>query len=343
MFMRKKCRILIFSVACMACMMHSKAQTGGIYGLVNSSDGRPVQSATIKLFRQYDSSLVKTMLTDKLGGFEFKTIQKGIYFLQITAVGQVKFTGPAIPLATDNSRENAGTIVLSPQPKEMQEAVVTASRPLIENKMDKTVVNVDASSTYSGLSALEVLERSPGVTVDNDGNVSLKGKQGVIILIDGKPTYLNALDLSNYLKNMPANQLSQVEIMSQPPAKYDASGNSGLINLVTKKTHNDGFNGTVTTSAIVAIYFKNTNSLNFNWKTGKINFFGNYGYSYWEGFNDIDNDKSLRSDQFTPFNRYVQEYTFGRYSDRSHTFRIGADLFADQRTTFGVVMNGTVD
>ncbi len=205
------------------------------------------------------------------------------------------------------------------------------------------MVNVDASSTNSGLSALEVLERSPGVTVDNDGNVSLKGKQGVIILVDGKPTYLNALDLSNYLKNMPANQLSQVEIMSQPPAKYDASGNSGLINLVTKKTHNDGFSGTVTSSAIVAKYFKNTNSLNFNWKTGKINFFGNYGYSWWEGFNDIENDKSLRSDQFTPFNRYVQEHTFGRYSDRSHTFRLGADLFAGQRTTLGVAVNGTVD
>lgn len=323
--------------------MHSTAQTGDISGAIRSSDNRPVPSATIALQRIHDSSIVKTVITDKAGGFEFKAIPKGTYFLQITAIGQVKFTGPAISLATDDSRANVGMITLSRQPTEMSAAVVTAFRPLIENKIDKTVVNVDASSTNTGLSALEVLERSPGITVDNDGNVSLKGKQGVVILVDSKPTYLNAQDLSNYLKNMPANQLSQVEIMTQPPAKYDASGNSGLINLVTKKTHNDGFSGTVTSSAIVAKYFKNTNSLNFNWRTGKINFFGNYGYSYWEGFNDINTDKSLRPDQFTPFNRYVQQHTFGRYSDRSHTFRAGADLFANPQTTFGVAINGTVD
>src|SRR5450432_377734 len=209
--MRKKCRILILFVAFMVCMRCAMAQTGGIYGSVRSLDNRPVQSATVTLQRMNDSSLVKTLLTDKTGSFEFKGLQKGNYFLQITAVNQVKFSGPAIPLGTDDSRANAGTIVLSPLPKEMEAAVVNASRPLIENKIDKTVVNVDASSTNGGLSALEVLEKSPGITVDNEGNVSLKGKQGVIILVDGKPTYLNPQDLSNYLKNMPANQLSQVE------------------------------------------------------------------------------------------------------------------------------------
>ncbi len=137
--------------------------------------------------------------------------------------------------------------------------------------------------------------------VDNDGKVSLKGKQGVIIMIDGKPTYLNAGDLANYLKNMPSNQLDQVEIMSQPPAKYDASGNSGVINLITKKNKNAGFNGSLTTSAIIAKYFKNTNSLNFNWHKGKINFYGTYGFSYWEGFSDINIDKSLRENANTDF------------------------------------------
>ena len=112
---------------------------------------------------------------------------------------------------------------------------VVSKRPLIENKIDKTVVNVDAAPTNGGLSALEVLEKSPGVTVDNDGNISLKGKSGVTVLIDGKETYLTATDLANYLKNMPSNEVDQIEIMTQPPAKYDASGNAGLINIITKK------------------------------------------------------------------------------------------------------------
>jgi outer membrane receptor for ferrienterochelin and colicin len=179
--------------------------------------------------------------------------------------------------------------------------------------------------------------------VDNDGKVSLKGKQGVIIMIDGKPTYLNAADLANYLKNMPSNQLDQVEIMSQPPAKYDASGNSGVINLITKKNKNAGFNGSLTTSAIIAKYFKNTNSFNFNWHKGKINFYGTYGFSYWEGFSDINIDKSLRENANTAFDRYFSQYTFGRYSDRAQTFRAGIDFFANRKNTFGISVNGTID
>jgi len=126
-----------------------------------------------------------------------------------------------------------------------------------ENKIDKTVVNVDASQTNTSLSALEVLEKSPGVTVDNDGNIKLKGKQGVIIMIDGKPAYLSGQDLTNYLRNLPSNQLDQIELMTQPSAKYDASGNSGIINFKTKKNKNNGFNGSFTTSEIIANYFKN--------------------------------------------------------------------------------------
>jgi outer membrane receptor protein involved in Fe transport len=335
---------LLFFLFVLLCATGLRAQKGGgIYGSVRSSGNQPIEGATIILLKTNDSSGVRTLVTDKKGGFVFDGLKKGTYFLKITAIGYQEYKGPDIEHRADDSRESIGVIVLSDLVKEMKEAVVVTRKPLVENKIDKMVVNVDASTTNTGLSALEVLERSPGVTVDNDGNVSLKGKQGVVILIDGKPTYLSATDLANYLKNMPANQLSQVEIMTQPPAKYDAAGNSGLINLVTKKTGNNGFSGTATTSAIVANYFKNTNSLNFNWREGKANFFGSYGYSWWEGFNDIDNDKSLRADQFTPFNRYVQEFTFGRFSDRSHTFRAGVDISADQRTTLGFAINGNVD
>jgi hypothetical protein len=342
--MRKKHQILILLLTAMFCVAGARAQqNGAISGSVRSSDGKPVEAATITLLNSKDSSLVKIFITDKAGNFTFETLKKGNYILKITAVGHTDLLSPLIVLSDDSSRQKTGVIVLPQQAGQLKEAVVTARKPLVEIKMDKTVVNVDASPTNTGLSALEVLERSPGVTVDNDGNVSLKGKQGVLILVNGKPTYLNPQNLSSYLKNMPANQLDQVEIMTQPSAKYDASGNSGVINLVTKKTGSNGFSGTATSSAIVAKYFKNTNSLNFNWRTGRINFFGSYGYSYWEGFNDINNDKSLRSDGATPFNRYVHQYTFGRYSDRSHTFRVGADLIADSKTTLGIAIDGTVD
>jgi outer membrane receptor protein involved in Fe transport len=214
---------------------------------------------------------------------------------------------------------------------------------LIENKIDKTVVNVDASTTNTGLSALEVLEKSPGVQVDNDGNIKLRGKQGVIIMIDGKPAYLSGQDLTNYLRNLPANQLDQIELMTQPSAKYDASGNSGIINFKTKKNRNNGFNGSITTSAIFANYFKNTNSLNFNWRHGKVNVFGNFGYSAWKGFNDIYINRSFRSERGEPFNKYYEQHTYGRFSDNPFNFKTGADYFINDKTTLTFTLDGLAD
>src|SRR6202022_793295 len=112
-------------------------------------------------------------------------------------------------------------------------------------KADRMVINVDASPANAGSTALEVLERSPGITVDKDDNISLKGKQGVTIMIDNKPTYLSASQLASYLKSLPASAIDQIEIMTNPSAKYDASGNSGIINIKTKKNKTRGFNGSV--------------------------------------------------------------------------------------------------
>ena len=129
--------------------------------------------------------------------------------------------------------------------KSLGDVTVNSKKPFIETKIDKTIVNVEASPTSAGATALEILEKSPGVTVDNDGNISLRGKAGVIVMMDGKQTFLSAADLANLLKNMPASALDQIEIMTNPSSKYDASGNSGVINIKTKKGKNAGFNGSV--------------------------------------------------------------------------------------------------
>lgn len=321
----------------------AQERIGKINGTVKDENGKPLDAVTVSLLKKADSALVKMALTGKSGSFEFEHIPAGRYLLSVTHVGHTNWYSPDLTISAAQTSVTVNNISLRSANASLEQVTVVGKRPLIENKMDKTVVNVDASTTNGGLTALEVLEKSPGVTVDNDGNVSLKGKQGVIIMIDGKPTYLSAQDLANYLKNLPANQLDQIEIMSQPPAKYDASGNSGVINLIIKKNKNNGFNGSLTSSAIVAKYFKNTNSLTFNLRQGKLNIYGNYGFSYWEGFNEIHINKSLRENANTGFNRYTAQYTFGRYSDRGHTFRLGADLFADKKTTIGFSVNGTVD
>jgi len=321
----------------------AQERNGKIDGIVKDGDGKVLDAVTVSILKQTDSSIVKIALTDKTGAFSFDHIAAGKYFLSVSHVGYETWYGPPVELNSAHPVISQNDISLRTASNSLGTVTVTSKRPLVENRIDKTIVNVDASATNGGLTALEILEKSPGVMVDNDGKVSLKGKQGVIIMIDGKPTYLNAGDLANYLKNMPSNQLDQVEIMSQPPAKYDASGNSGIINLITKKNKNAGFNGSLTTSAIIAKYFKNTNSFNFNWHKGKINFYGTYGFSYWEGFSDINIDKSLRENASTAFDRYFSQYTFGRYSDRGQTFRAGIDFFANRKNTFGISVNGTID
>ena len=324
--------------------MFAHAQTlTKITGTLRTADGKTLDAATIMLRSAGDTVSLKTTITDSRGTFQFEKIPAGRYVIRAEAI--VFESGESAPFAVKegtSSLEVPG-IILQPEPKSLQSVRVTATRPAIENKIDKTVVNVDASTTNGGLSALEVLEKAPGVMVDNDGNISLKGKQGVIVLLDGKQTYLTGQELSNYLKNMPANQLDQVEIMTQPPAKYDAAGNAGLINLVTKKNRANGFNGTVTSSAIFARYFKNTNSLNVNWRRGRVNLFGQYGYSHWKGFNDIYIDRSLRDTITDPYNRYSYQHTYGRFADETHDFKAGIDYFASKTATYSFSVNGTVD
>jgi outer membrane receptor protein involved in Fe transport len=316
---------------------------GVIKGSVADAAGKPLDGVSVALSKGADSTTIRQVATDNGGQFEFQNIPAGKYRLRFTSIGFATAYSALVEISAARSQAIIPVLRLQSAEAALGQVTVVGRRPPVENKIDKTVVNVDASPTNGGLTALEVLEKSPGVTVDNDGSISLKGKQGVVILIDGKPTYLNATDLSNYLKNMSAGQLDQIEIMSQPPAKYDAAGNSGVINLVTKKNKNNGFNGSITLSAIIARYFKTPNSVNFNWRQGKFNIYGNYGYAWWEGFSDSHGSNSLREDATTPFDRYSASHTYGRYSDRGQNFRAGVDYFASKNTTLGISVNGTID
>ncbi len=342
--MTKFIRNLLIAILCVpTCLSAQAPQTGKISGSIKSADDKAIDAATISLLKAKDSSIVKISVSDKAGNFEFENIKAGNYFLTAEAVGYNKYTSTAIVLTAEKPVVQAVDCKLTATDKSLNNVSVSAMRPLIENKIDRTIVNVDASPTNTGLTALEVLERSPGITVDNDGNISLKGKSGVIVMIDGKPTYLNATELANYLKSMSANQLDQIEIMTQPPAKYDAAGNSGIINIKTKKNKNNGFNGSITSSGILAIYFKQTNNISFNWRQGKVNVYGSYGYSHWEGFNDVTLNRDFRNSRSSDFSSYVQQQTNGKYTDFNTNYKAGIDYFASKNTTIGFGINGFVD
>src|SRR6186713_2283835 len=226
------------------------------------------------------------------------------------------------------------------QTKNLKEVTVVSRRPLVEQKIDRTVVNVEASVTNVGSSALEVLEKSPGITVDRDGNISLKGKEGVIVLIDNRPTYLSGPDLANLLRSMQASQLDQIEIMTNPPARFDAAGNAGVINIKTKKNKQFGYNGSATVGYGQWKYPKFNESVNFNYRQNKVNFFTNLGHNYGESFGVLNIKRNFREKDTKGLISSFDQETKRKSNSNTFNGKVGMDYFAGKNTTFGIVVTG---
>jgi len=227
-----------------------------------------------------------------------------------------------------------------PTTKVLQQATVTGRKPPIERKKDRTIINVDASPANTGSTVLEVLQRSPGVTVDQNGGISLNGKPGVLILIDDKPTYLNGDDLNNLLSSMNAAQVAKIELITNPPARYDAAGNAGIIDIRTKKNNNAGLNGTITSSYAQGVYPKNNNNMVLNYKQGPINTFLNYS------INDVDYLTNLYAyrkyyDQNNNVTAILQQPSYFSGNVLNNIAKTGLDYSPSKNTTLGLELTGT--
>jgi len=179
----------------------TKAQTTTgftVSGTINSSQ-KAVESASVSLVKAKDSSVVKAGVTGKDGHFEVITSKEGKYLIMVQSLGYTKYYSETFELSAARSSYTISPVSLKQLTKELAAVTVTSAKPFIEQKIDRVVLNVDASPTNVGLNVLDILEKAPGVTVDKDGNVSLKGKSGVMIMLDGRPTYLSGQDLANCL------------------------------------------------------------------------------------------------------------------------------------------------
>jgi iron complex outermembrane receptor protein len=327
-----------------ASLLTSYAQnaTGRLSGKVADASRATVNSASVTLLRATDSTIVKLSVANKEGRYEFESIPAGQYLLLVTAVGHAKQYSKIFELKEGANLE-LEPIILSPATKELGAVTVSASRAPVEQKIDRLVVNVEASITNTGTTALDVLEKSPGIVVDKDGNISLKGKSGVVVMMDGRPTYLGATDLANLLRSMPASQLDQIEIMTNPPAKFDASGNSGVINIKTKRNKQFGYNGNLNLGYGIGRYAKFNESFNFNYRNQKINFFSGINYNRNKGFNNLDIQRRFR-DQSTKeiTSNFIQEARM-LFRPESYSGRAGVDYFVSKKTTLGMVVNGFIN
>jgi len=324
-------------------LVHVFAQTPqtSISGAVVDDKKKPVEAATISLMKAVDSSLFKISVTDKAGRFSFQDIPFGSYYINASAINHAKLNSNVFELSSTALTHDMDAIVLQEESKSLGGVTVTAKKPLIEQKLDRMVVNVDASVTNVGATALEVLEKSPGVSVDKDGKISLKGKSEVMMMIDGKPSYLSGAELANLLSNMNSNQLSQIEIMTNPSAKYDAAGNAGVINIKTKKSITQGFNGSVTLNYGQGAYPKLNNSIMLNYRTGNINAFLNYGYILNRGFMNVDAQRNFM-DSTGKKSYEIDQVTHNINQSQNNNLKFGLDYFINPQTTVGFVASGFV-
>ena len=293
--------------------------------------------ATVLLRKTSDSSLVKGMNTDENGILHATKLPLGTFTLTIQSTGlqSIKITLDEI---TADTKIDLGTRTLSPLSTELSEVKVTATKPFIEKKLDKTIVNVENSAMAAGNTTLELLERSPGVIVDKDGNISLRGKSGARIMIDGKISYLTGADLANYLKNLPADQISQLEIMANPSSKYDAAGTGGIINIKLKKNANIGLNGSANATVAQGFYLRESAGINLNYRKNGWNWFGNASF-----VNRITSERNSLTRNFQAQNEVWENGYQLKNENQSPQFKGGVDWNYSKKTTLGLLFSGNLN
>ena len=222
---------------------------------------------------------------------------------------------------------------------QLQEVTINGRKKMIERRIDRTVVNVVGFVTAAGTDALDLLGRLPGLRVTDDGGVSLMGK-GATIFVDGKPTYLSGSDLAAYLRSLPADLLDKIELMPNPPAKYDAAGSGGLINLITRKNKQQGYNAGISLNAGSGVYRKANGSLNMGYRVGKLNLFGSTGAG---GPKDFEHSTAVRrflNPDGNPSAILNQESEIV-YTRSTGNVKLGADYYVNKRMTVGLILNAS--
>jgi len=318
-----------------------KAQqpTNKIIGQLKDNKGKAIEYATVSLFKLKDTSLVKTTFTETDGKFSFEQLIDEVYQIRVAAMGYDNYRSVALILNANKQTIDLGIIELIANSQTLKEVGITSTKSFIERKIDRTVVNVDALISNAGTTALDVLSKSPGVNVDQNGAISLKGKGGVNVFIDDKPAYLSGADLENYLRSIPSSSLDQIEIMTNPPAKYDAAGNAGVINIKTKKSTIKGFNGGINLSLNQGELSRSNNSFNFNYRNNKINIFGNLSHNLNNSFTDLDLNRTYKNENGSVKSYFNQNTYFKRHGN-TFNLKTGIDYYQSEQTTWGIVLSG---
>jgi outer membrane receptor protein involved in Fe transport len=242
--------------------------------ILDKKSNKPVEYASISIYKMKDTSLVSGTISDAKGYFTMKDVPGGKYFLKVDFIGYNRYSGDVM-VTPKTPQVNVGVIKLEGFVQQLGEVNVVDQKPLVEFNLDKKVINVEQNIVTTGGSATDILRNTPAVSVDMDGNVSLRGSTNVRILIDGKPAPL-ASSAADALEQIPASSVQSIELITNPSAKYDPEGMTGILNIITKKEKRNGLNGLA--SVGIGTWNKYNASVSLNYRVNKFNFFGGYDF-----------------------------------------------------------------
>ena len=323
---------VLLSCLLLAGPLGALAQRAAVSGQVSGPAG-PVEFATVTLHRAADSVVVKTEFSDAAGAFQLEAAAGARYLVSVAQVGFGRAWSPAFELPAAGLTLPPMRLAAS-QATALKEVTVTGHKPPYERLADRTIANVADSPLSAGATTLDVLGRSPGVTLDAANNLALRGRQGVLVVIDGKRVPLTGQELADYLRALPAQQVQSLELITNPPASYDAQGGAGVIAINLKKDQRLGFNGSANASYGRGQLGKFASGLALNYRRQKLNLYGTYAYADRRNFLRLDFDRLFVATPQRPAGR-TRQFDDQRSQLRSHTAKVGLDLNLSKRTLLG--------
>tara|TARA_R110002020_G_scaffold129819_2_gene290430 strand:+ start:21574 stop:24024 length:2451 start_codon:yes stop_codon:yes gene_type:complete len=329
----KKITVLLALLCCGAIWANSAPdptdlKDGIILGKVlDQALGQAVAYAAVVIKSQADSQTITGGITEEDGSFEIKGLPEGNLLLEIQFIGY-KTHVQKVVISKGNKKIDVGTITLEEVSQELSEVEVVAERSTIEQKIDRKVINVGKDLTTAGATASDIMNNIPSVNIDQQtGDLTLRGNSNVRVMVDGK---LSNVPVAQLLKQIPSTSIKSIELITNPSAKYNPEGMSGIINIVLHKNANIGFNGTVSTGLTVAKEAKFNSTIDLNYRNGKFNLYGNYGNNIGKYVNDgrITRIEENSDQLFDFFN-----------NNKSHLYKVGVDFFLNDKNTISLFTN----
>lgn len=309
-----------------------------VKGTLKDQNGKALEFASVVLYKLPDSVQVAASLSDEKGFFEFTNIKNGNYYLFATQIGYQKTFSPAFKISSADILPPFD-LTVNEVISQIGEVQVVAKKPFVDVQPDKMVVNVEQSVMNAGISAVEVLKRTPGVVVDKDGAVELKGRDGVMVMINGKPMYMDDKQIGTLLKSLPADQIKNIEVITNPSSKYDAAGNAGIININLKKGALEGFNGSANASYGQGFYPKANTGITINYKKKKLSLTAGYQFNYKKNLDQWSVDR-----RYAPTNSTSRFYTQNAYNSPgiNNSLNLNGDYSLTENDIISFNANGNI-